>query len=154
MIRRSKSRMALCVALLIFNLVFIWGNSMLPASVSGALSRWLRDLLGIVSQGSEDAGEGLLRKLAHFGEFCLLGMCLSWLLGMLMNKGFRIAAMAVAGGIFTACVDEAIQSLSPGRNPSLVDVGIDTAGAAVGMMLLFLGYNFFKNKNNIWRKIQ
>lgn len=146
MIRRSESRMRLCITLLILNLVFIWGNSMLPASASGALSRWLRDLLGIVSQGSEDAGEGLLRKLAHFGEFCLLGMCLSWLLGMLMSKLPRIAVMAVAGGIFTACVDEAIQSLSPGRNPSLVDVGIDTAGAAVGTMLLFLGYKILQKQ--------
>ena len=97
-----------------------------------------------------------MRKLAHFGEFLLLGMCLSWLLGMLLRKLPRIAAMAVAGGTLTACVDEAIQSLSPGRNPSLVDVGIDTAGAAVGVALLFLGYIFIKrkNKNNIWRKIK
>lgn len=148
MIRRSKSRMRLCAVLLILNLIFIWGNSMLPASVSGALSRALRDFLGITSQGSADGGEGLLRKLAHFGEFCLLGVCLSWLLGMLQDKLPRIAAMAVAGGILTACVDEAIQSLSPGRNPSLIDVGIDTAGAAVGVALLFIGYIFFIKRKN------
>lgn len=146
MIQRSESRMRLCVVLLILNLAFIWGNSMLPASVSGALSRALRDLLGMGSIGSADGGEGILRKLAHFGEFCLLGMCLSWLLGMLLDKPPRIIGLAVACGVLTACVDEAIQSLSPGRNPSLLDVGIDTAGAAVGITFLMAGYGFIKGK--------
>ena len=152
MIRRSHGRMRLCVVLLIMNLLFIWGNSMLPASASSALSRWLRDLLGMVSQGSAQMGEGLLRKLAHFGEFCLLGVCLSWLLGMLRSRLSQIAVMAVAGGVLTACVDEAIQSLSPGRNPSLADVGIDTAGTVLGVILLFLGYTVYKKQIIFWRK--
>ena len=149
MIRRSNGRMALCVAALVLNVIFIWGNSALPASVSGALSRWLRQLLGFISQGSAGVGEGSLRKLMHFAEFCLLGVMLSWLCGMLMARPLPVAGASIVSGIFTACVDETIQSFSPGRNPSLMDVGIDTAGAAVGIGLLFLGYII---SNKFWRK--
>ena len=36
--KRTKRRMTLCTVLLICNLVFIWGNSLLPAEVSGQIS--------------------------------------------------------------------------------------------------------------------
>ena len=45
-----------------------------------------------------------------------------------------------------ACIDECIQIFSPGRNPSLVDVGIDTAGAAVGVVLLLAVYSTRKGR--------
>lgn len=154
MIRRSKMRMMLCVTLLILLVAFIWGNSLLPASMSSALSRWVRSVLGFTVQGSESTGEGVLRKLAHFSEFALLGVCLSWLFAMLQSRYAKIAALAVACAALTACVDETIQFFSPGRNPSLIDVGIDTAGAAVGVTLLFIGYTFIKNKKIFWRKTQ
>lgn len=154
MIRRSKPRMILCLTALIALLAFIWGNSLLPASVSGALSRWVRFVLGFTIQGSESTGEGVLRKLAHFGEFTLLGICLSWLFAMYQNRHFFVAAMAAACGAITACVDEMLQFLSPGRNPSLIDVSIDTAGVSVGVTLLFIGYTIIKNKIIFWRKKQ
>ena len=152
MIHRTKQRMALCIVMLALLLIFIWGNSLLPASASTVLSRWLRSLLGLTVHGSASAGEGLLRKLAHFTEFALLGMCLSWLFAMLRNKHIQIVALAMSCGIITACVDETLQRLSAGRNPSLIDVGIDTAGAAVGVTLLFIGYTIIKNKIKFWRK--
>ncbi len=42
---RTEKRMRLCRCLLVLNLLFIWGNSMLPGSVSGAISQLVRDLL-------------------------------------------------------------------------------------------------------------
>lgn len=154
MIRRTQGRIWLCVALLVMNLLFIWGNSLLPASVSGALSQWVRDLLGFTAHGSAQAGEGLLRKIAHFSEFSLLGAVLGWLYAMLLQKRHAVAAASLLCAAAAACVDEAIQSFSPGRNPSLTDVGIDTAGAAVGIALLFIGYTFLKKNNKTWRKQQ
>ena len=154
MITRTNRRMGLCLCMLCALLIFIWGNSLLPASVSGALSQWLRALLGFTAQGSAEAGEGLLRKLAHFSEFSLLGAVLGWLYGMLLAKPFPVAGASIACGILTACVDETLQGFSPGRNPSLTDVGIDTAGAAAGIALLFVGYTFLKKNNKIWRKQQ
>ena len=43
--KRTKRRMTVCTVLLICNLVFIWGNSLLPAEVSGQISGTLKALL-------------------------------------------------------------------------------------------------------------
>ena len=144
---RSEKRLRLCAALIVANLVFIWGNSLLPGSVSGAFSDWVKEQLSMLMPWSgpdEGGGTGLLRKLAHFSEFALLGFLLSWLVGMLDRNRF----LALAGGFLAACVDETIQRFVPDRGPSLWDVGIDTCGAAAGMMLLWLGYTVYKKRNH------
>lgn len=145
MICRTKGRMVLCIALLCLNLAFIWGNSLLDGQASGALSNWIRDFLGNflpISQ-SEQSGH-ILRKLAHFSEFASLGALAVWLVSMLGARTAICLALPLCGGFAAACIDEAIQSLSPGRCPSPVDVGIDTAGVATGILLLFLGYHIYR----------
>ena len=53
----TKNRLRLCAALLIANLAFIWGNSMLPGEVSGAFSDWVKSLLlPILPDGLASAG--------------------------------------------------------------------------------------------------
>ena len=66
---RNRKRMAVCITLLCVNLCFIWGNSLLPGEISGAISGWLRELLLGAAPEGPDVGHGLLRKLAHFTEF-------------------------------------------------------------------------------------
>ena len=41
----TDKRLRLCTALLIANLVFIWGNSLLPGEISGAFSDWVKSVL-------------------------------------------------------------------------------------------------------------
>ena len=86
--KRTKRRMTLCTVLLLCNLVFIWGNSLLPAEVSGQISGTLKALLdGVFTPGEAvPSGDGLLRKFAHFAEFGALGLLLGWLFGMLGKK--------------------------------------------------------------------
>ncbi len=141
MIHRTNGRLRWCILLLCVNLTFIWGNSMLPGEVSGAVSQALRDLLvklfSIPTQ-SPSGGHGLLRKLAHFGEFCCLGILLSWLLRMLQEKAWMHYAIPLFAGFAAACVDETIQCFVPERGPGLRDVLIDTTGAAVGIAVISL----------------
>ncbi|MBQ9148948.1 MAG: VanZ family protein [Oscillospiraceae bacterium] len=132
----------LCAALLILTLIFIWGNSVQSGPRSAALSefvkRILEEILGLESGGSEIGQHGL-RKFAHFAEFACLGILLTWLVSMSGRMGARLVCPVLLGGLLTACVDEAIQMLAPERGPSLVDVGIDACGVAVGMTLFLLG---------------
>ena len=139
---KTKRRVRLCVALLILNILFIWGNSILPASVSGAISHWVRDLLAEVFSGdsSGTGGHGLVRKLAHFTEFACLGSLLAWLLGMLGKK----TVWALLSGFLVASVDETIQMFVPGRGPGILDVLLDTCGALSGIGLLLLGHTILK----------
>ena len=42
---RTDKRLRLCITLLVCNLIFIWGNSLLPGEISGAFSDWVKSLL-------------------------------------------------------------------------------------------------------------
>lgn len=142
---RTDKRLRLCTALLVCNLVFIWGNSLLPGEVSGAFSDWVKTLLESLLPGGEPSpsGGGLLRKFAHFTEFAALGMCLGWLFGMLGKKN-RYPFLC---GAAAACIDETIQRFVPGRGPSLRDVAIDSCGVLTGLILLYLGHAYLKKRS-------
>ena len=145
---RTEKRLRLCAALIVVNLCFIWGNSLLPGEISGAISdavknllRWCLSFLNLPSGGG--GGGGLLRKVAHFTEFACLGGLFTWLFSMLR----RPAWLALGCGFLAACVDETIQIFVPDRGPSVFDVGIDTAGVAVGILLLLLFQHIKRNQN-------
>ena len=143
--RCTDKRLRLCTALLICNLIFIWGNSLLPGEISGAFSDWVKSILAkLFSMGLEPhTGRGLLRKLAHFSEFTALGMCLAWLHGMLQKGKLR----PFYWGVLAASVDETIQRFVPDRGPSVKDVCIDAAGVLTGIILLWTGYNYLQRKH-------
>ena len=142
MTRKTEKRMRLCLGLIVCNLVFIWGNSLLPGSVSGAISDWVKDILSFIfhlgNDGPEEGG-GFLRKLAHFTEFASLGLLLSWLFAMLK----KTPGLPLLCGFLAACLDETIQRFVPGRGPSIKDVCIDTAGALLGVVIFLLGLKIY-----------
>ena len=139
---RKHGKIRLCGALLALNLLFIWGNSLLPGEFSGAISAWLRQLLGFL-EASPDTGHGILRKLAHFTEFACLGLWLQWLRSML---GKNLPG-SILWGFGAACVDEIIQCFVPDRGPGILDVAIDTAGVAAGVWILYLIIQKHKEKS-------
>lgn len=145
---QSRQRLRLCAALIAVNLVFIWGNSLLPAEISSAFSQWVKGILQMIFPGSlsGEGGSGLVRKLAHFCEFCVLGLLLTWLFGMLCRKVLLGKGLSLLCGAAAAGIDETIQCFVPGRGPSLRDVGIDTLGILLGIFLLTAGY-MIRRKN-------
>ena len=105
----------------------------MPAS---ALRRWGPPVLwaAVIFAFSSvpDLGTGLggwdllLRKLAHAVEYALLGLLLARAAGR--------PAVALALGVGYAALDELHQTLVPGRVGSPVDVAIDAAGVALGVL--------------------
>ena len=147
----AKGRMKLCSCLLTANLLFIWGNSLLPANISGAISGWVKDLLWFLALegNAADAGDNLVRKTAHLLEFCLLGCLLSWLFGMLRQTKWAFALPAFGCGCLVACLDEMLQYFAPGRSPGITDVIIDISGVALGMILFLAGHLIRKKRKHI-----
>ena len=142
---RTQKKLRLCVTLLICNILFIWGNSLLPGEISGAISGFVKNVLAHIipgMSGEGGGGHGLLRKAAHFTEFACLGALLTWLLFMLQKPRL----LAVAGAFLVACADETIQRFVPDRGPAFKDVLIDTSGAITGMILLLAVYAYMKRK--------
>ena len=147
---RTDKRIRLCTALLVCNLIFIWGNSLLPGEVSGAFSDWVKEILeSLFAKGPEEpTSGGLLRKLAHFTEFMGLGMLLCWRFGMAEQKKTHLAAFSFLGSLMAACTDETIQIFVDGRGSSLLDVWTDAFGAMTGIAVLFLGHHLIVKKHS------
>lgn len=143
---RTDKRLRLCTLLLVLILAFIWGNSLMPGEISQAISNWVQNLLMETRPDStgNPAGNGILRKFAHFTEFAALGMTLGWLFGMLQKK----KPVPFLWGVLAACIDETIQAFVPERAPGLRDVLIDSCGVLAGMLLLHFGHTYLKKKRN------
>ena len=152
---KSKKRLTQCAILLALNIAFIWGNSLLPAQISHAFSTFVRNILAAVfpatGPDNGEVGHGLVRKLAHFTEFACLGWLLSWLVRMLRNKKWEHMLLPLLTGAIIAAVDETIQLFIPERGPGILDVGIDTLGVSLGIVLINL---YLSIKQNFWRKIK
>ena len=138
----SRRRLTLCLILLGLLLAVIWGNSLLHGELSKKVSGFFGWLVnGVVpdaNAGSGEAGHGLLRKMGHLTEFCLLGLLLSWLVRMTLKEIRQHLWLPLLGGIGVACVDETIQYFIPGRACRITDVGIDTLGCALGIVIITL----------------
>ena len=70
----------------------------------------------------------ILRKLAHLAEYAVLGVLLDRALGRRL-----LVAVALAG--LYAVTDEVHQLFVEGRHGSPLDVGLDTLGALLGILL-------------------
>ncbi len=138
----TRKRLTLCLTLLGLLLTVIWGNSLLHGELSEKISGFVGWLLAGVlpnaEAGAGEAGHGLLRKAAHLTEFCLLGLLLSWLARMILKENWQIFSLPLCGGVAVACVDETIQFFVPGRACRITDVGIDTLGCALGIVIITL----------------
>ena len=125
------------------NLALIWGNSLMDAQNSNAVSGGVLAFLGrflpfLLTQ----AGHGFLRKAAHFSEFALLGLLFC---GRHALARRETPVHLLGFGMAVACIDETIQIFTPGRASSLIDVWIDTSGFALGLVVIYLAYTI-KNK--------
>jgi len=70
----------------------------------------------------------VLRKLAHTAEFAILAI--------LLERALRRPALALLIASAYAATDEFHQAFVPGRHAKPTDWLIDTAGAAIGLLLL------------------
>jgi len=132
--RKARLRIALRV-LLIATVCFIWGNSLLSradsAAFSGKVAAWLRSI------GIPLKDDSLLRKLAHFVEFSVLGCEVTMLLRLRGLKGLQNFSYSALTAFFIAAADETIQIFS-GRGAQLSDVLLDFTGAVTGIVVLNL----------------
>ena len=130
---KTLRRVRLCAAAILINLLFIWGNSLMPGHISAALSRFAVNVMSVFfpgeGTGEVSSGEGILRKIAHILEFCCLGLLLSYLL-TLFGKPYLFSLPV---GALVGAIDECLQLLVPDRGPHIRDVGIDTLGVIAGI---------------------
>jgi len=90
----------------------------------------------------------LFRKSAHLTEYLILGLLLyrTFLNSPNFEWRPRIAGWSVLAAGLYALTDEFHQLFEPGRTASLMDCGIDTVGALLGVLSIY-GKQFFQSKS-------
>ncbi len=108
---------------------FIYARSAQSAVVSdresGAVLELLRKLVPFVNML-------LVRKLAHFTEYAVLGALL-WLDWRLLGRGRLL--LPLGAGLLFAAADEFLQTFIPGRSGEVLDVLLDFSGVLAAVLL-------------------
>jgi VanZ family protein len=117
--------------------VFIWGAVIFTLSTSAfsavntakIIDPVLRFLIPGISGPAVAVGHALIRKTAHFTEYCIL----FWLLirGPMAGRPYLALMLCV----IYAMLDEGHQVFVPGRTASLYDVALDSTGALFSRFL-------------------
>ncbi len=145
----------LCLACMLF----IFSRSMRDADISsnesGGIVKFVisffHNVFG-VTLSEEGIVVKIVRKLAHFSEFFILG-ALSFYVKMTISKDiFKGAGYSLLYGVMTALCDETIQYFYKGRSAEVRDVWIDFAGFLFAYLLLSLiFYAVYKKKSRAKR---
>jgi VanZ family protein len=110
--------------------IAVFSGGLFASDETGA---WLLPLLAKsfpwAGPGQLHALHAALRKLGHLTEYGILGAL--WLRAFPGHP--RAERWAVALSVLYAGLDELRQGLAPNRSPSLLDVGVDAAGALVAV---------------------
>lgn len=91
---------------------------------------------------------GVLRKLAHFSEYAVLGF---FSLRTLLQVKISKKKAGIVGGIICvlyAASDELHQYFVPGRSCQIGDICIDSMGAITGIVFVLLVQYFWKKRAN------
>lgn len=125
---------------------FIFSNSLEIARESSARSQQVMELLnGLLGRvGLGPLSEYIVRKLAHFCEFALLGFWFMLCLRVYTRHFVRHVSWPLFFGLLTAVIDETIQLYVPGRVSSVKDVLLDFSGVLAGLFVALLILLFFR----------
>jgi VanZ family protein len=100
--------------------------------ILGPLLRWA---LPNASEATIALVHAVVRKLAHFTEYAVLGILVVRALVDEETRFVRVALRALLLCIAYAALDELHQAFQPTRTGAVLDVMLDGAGAAAGIAL-------------------
>jgi len=102
-----------------------WAPAVVYAGILG-----LSSLPGSTFDGIE--APWFVSYLVHLAVYGALGVALRWAL----DGTRRPWLTSVVIGLVAGTIDELYQGLIPGREPSVIDVGVDVVGVAIGAWLV------------------
>lgn len=137
------------IILLLCTFFIIFGFSSQNGEQSGGISRKISETILKVSSNYNKLEEeekeivlyrteSIIRKIAHFSIYTVVGFLLMGLLSTYKLRDKWRMIITIVIGILYAISDEFHQSFSPGRSPKVTDVYIDTLGIIVGALLVIL----------------
>ena len=145
------------VILILLNFITIFSFSEQDGVQSGGLSRRVTlVILNVFGDYNEPLSEEqevqvenvqhVIRKLAHFTIYAILGLLLMSLAETFDFTNKKRIILSLLVGILYASLDEFHQSFIPGRTAAVTDVLIDTAGVIIGILFIFLVLKIIQSK--------
>lgn len=136
---RNRIKIVLRI-LIVISIAVAWGHSTMPVPVSKAESGYFLDFLkpffGIFLP-DEAVTDHLIRKMAHFSEYGVMGMEMTLYLQVAKGIKPKLLVNTLFSGLAIAFIDETIQ-IFPGRGPLITDLWIDLAGFTLGGLVMCL----------------
>lgn len=133
----SKSGIAIRVLvtfILILTVCFIFGNSQEVGTVSSSRSSQLLEVYNHYKlQFMPELTNHLIRKLAHFCEYMLLGFVGMIWLDLFTKHYIKHISWPILFCVLVALQDETLQKIVSGRSSQVTDVWIDTFGQITGV---------------------
>lgn len=90
----------------------------------------------------------IIRKGAHLSIYTLVGILMMSFISTYKIKLKYQFLISILVGLVYASSDEIHQSFIPGRNASIIDVGIDTSGVLLGIILVLIIISVYKKLTN------
>ena len=145
--KRNRKLLWLYGLLTLAVMVLIFYMSAKDATESGGMSKWLvetsfgRTLIQLLPKLTDRGDEIDLRKYAHMAEYAALAVPSAlFFRELLLDRQFpfRAVGCSLIFCFLYACSDEYHQTFVPGRAGAMVDVAVDMAGVALGLILVLL----------------
>ena len=128
------------ILLVVLWMLFIFNMSSYNSIDSNNQSGFIVNIISnILNINDLDTLSFIIRKIAHFTEYFILGLFTQNMIHNYNKKKY----ISIIICIFYAISDELHQSLIPGRSCQILDVIIDSIGSLLGIYLLHI---FFKTK--------
>ena len=130
----------------------IFYNSSLNADESTEQSSPLTDLINgwLRSAGiSFTLTEGIVRKLAHFTEYSVLGALMLTTVYLYTGRRGKTLCIATPAGILVSVCDELIQLIPEGRSSEVRDVLIDSGGVLFAAIIVMIIISLLENRRKV-----
>ena len=154
---RSSRCRRVWLVILVIGMAFVWGHSMIPASGSAEESRIVGEIIKPFLEifvGEGNVTDHLVRKLAHFTEYGVLGFAMGANVALRGREAVKTPQSPVGDSsplgeprnriyrwtyglllmLAIAVVDESIQIVTPGRGAMVADVLLDMCGSLAGLL--------------------
>ena len=147
--RQNRTIVSLILVAIWMLVIFLMSSE--AAGTSSARSdEIVRTIQSIGVNASTDLLTFLVRKAAHISAYFVLGILLFNLLKEYDLGVRKMIFISVAIAMLYACTDEVHQVFVSGRSGEVRDVLIDTAGAAVGVVVYAaLSSKFYKKSEKL-----
>ncbi|MCM1314446.1 MAG: VanZ family protein [Prevotella sp.] len=153
---KRKIFIILSLAVMVMIFCFSMQNSSESSGVSSKVTEFIlkklthdyREMTADEKKNLLKTTEHIIRKLAHFSIYTVLGFFMSLSVGKRQFLSTRSLITVVIGFAY-ACSDELHQYFVSGRSCRFTDVIIDTSGVIMGIIIsiaLFRIYGWFKQR--------